>query len=136
MSPFLESDNRLPQFFNPNNNCRGPLFVDGDNIVIYDNSTEEFLFYHVSEDSYNKLNGVPVNLSHNIVWVSIAYNDIALVKMKEDFLECCICFEKIEEMHVLDPCGHSNVCDKCYAKNLTHCPTCRKKINKRIKVHI
>lgn len=38
--------------------------------------------------------------------------------------ECCICLEKIKELHLFD-CGHGNVCVECFKKyNQKNCPLC------------
>ena len=47
---------------------------------------------------------------------------------------CCICLTEKPEI-VLVPCLHKSVCLKCEEKGkLTTCPTCRRKITKKIKI--
>ena len=51
--------------------------------------------------------------------------------------ECGICFDEITELYTFVPCGHCNVCTKCYnAKNFKICPLCNSGITSRIKLYL
>ena len=52
--------------------------------------------------------------------------------------DCCVCYEQIEVKKVIVPCGHTNLCQKCYDKttNDRTCPTCRTPIDNFIKLYI
>ena len=52
-----------------------------------------------------------------------------------DGTACTICFERINELYALVPCGHTNLCCGCYNKhNIYNCPLCRENIDMRIKI--
>lgn len=43
------------------------------------------------------------------------------------YLECNICFERIDTTHSIIPCGHSNICEECFPK-FKICPYCKQNI--------
>ena len=53
---------------------------------------------------------------------------------REDKKECAVCMNDLPKpTHVLDPCGHMNLCGTCVSLVKT-CPTCRKTVVKAIRV--
>jgi len=63
-----------------------------------------------------------------------------ILEYEEDSLKrCIICCEVIIEKYVLVPCGHANICTKCYndlkqKDHSTCCPTCRQNVENYIKI--
>ena len=62
--------------------------------------------------------------------------DIKSIVNPNEELVCIYCMDELTETFALVPCGHTNLCTKCYTdQNLKHCPICRKDINMRIKIY-
>lgn len=63
------------------------------------------------------------------------FYEFMIVNPNEE-LVCIYCMDELTETFALVPCGHTNLCTKCYTdQNLKHCPICRKDINMRIKIY-
>lgn len=48
--------------------------------------------------------------------------------------KCIVCQDR-DVYYAFHPCGHTNVCDKCSEK-MSHCPTCRKLIENKMRVYL
>jgi len=65
---------------------------------------------------------------------SIIENKTDSDKKKIEDTTCSICLDPVTEIYALVPCGHTNLCSKCYTHQIYECPICRKDIEMRIKV--
>lgn len=55
------------------------------------------------------------------------------------YAECLCCFDIINcgNLHVMQPCGHANLCKTCYDENtITKCPLCREEIDEFQKIYL
>jgi len=110
------------------------MFIEND--VIITSSNDGNYLYNIKKDIYIKIDGNVVDLKDGIVHVYTKQCEIKLFKQKADDTECSICLNNLTETFALVPCGHTNLCTKCYTdQNLKHCPICRKDINMRIKIY-
>lgn len=51
-------------------------------------------------------------------------------------INCCICFEHLNIIYILIPCGHSQICYKCIDKLDHKCPICTKYFDNHIRVFL
>lgn len=57
-------------------------------------------------------------------------------------IKCVVCFELLGDIHVIEPCLHANVCEKCLAKITSalagaraKCPSCRVEITSTKRIY-
>ncbi len=55
--------------------------------------------------------------------------------MKKVVLECVVCTHELDELMMIEPCGHGRICRSCILK-IDDCPLCRKKIKGYKKVYL
>lgn len=48
--------------------------------------------------------------------------------------KCSICFSKTDKKNIIVPCGHTQFCETCIKGRFDHCPICRSKVEKVIKI--
>lgn len=109
------------------------MFVEQDIIIVHNDGN---YLYNIKKDTFINIDGSVLDLKDGIVHVYTKHNEIKLFKQKADDTECSICLNNLDEVFALVPCGHTNLCTKCYTdKSLLHCPICRKDINMRIKIY-
>lgn len=110
---------------------------DNDLIGIYQthtNNEKKYYIYDLKKDKEYPVNGSLVKIKNGIIHTIDNIGSIILQKIKID--ECHICFNELNENFALVPCGHTNVCSKCYGNNsLKKCPICDKEISMRIKIY-
>jgi len=111
------------------------MFSENDFVIAFKTWDENY-FYNIKKDTFTKIDGSVIDLKDGIIHVYTKQNEIKLLKQKADDIECSICLNNLTETFALVPCGHTNLCTKCYTdQNLKHCPICRKDINMRIKIY-
>jgi len=91
-------------------------------------------FEDIESLSSNDIQPIP-----NIATCPLSENYDILEYEEDSLKRCIICYEVIIEKYVLVPCGHANICAKCY-NDLKQkdppicCPTCRQNVENYIKI--
>jgi hypothetical protein len=124
------------------NKINGKIYqIYGDNIL-----------FNLGEYKFKCIYNIPTNtitdLDHNCVVMIddliICSTDLGQNSTKKpvEFKKlkingCELCSKPLDETYAFVPCGHTKVCNECYKlKIIVKCPTCNKKIDSRIQVHI
>jgi len=106
-------------------------------LVLFDDKiggkvTGKYYLYDADENTYTSICHEKFNLNNGMIY-SNTYKLLTIIDIRNGF-DCAVCFDPLHELHTLVPCGHTNVCTKCYnEQDFVQCPVCRKKINMRIK---
>ena len=136
------ADNHSKIDLSNNNFFQNILKITDDNISNssdndFKNDLEYDLRYDIRYDVKNdSIHDVKNGSIHDVKNGSIhdVKNDSRHDEPKNN-LQCIICLENIKVKYVLVSCGHTNVCASCIPKCDSKCPTCRRKIEKYIKLY-
>lgn len=110
---------------------------DDNFLVLFDDKiagkvTGKYYLYDAEENTYISIGHEKFNLNNGMIYAN-TYKLLTIIDVRNGF-DCAICLDPIRELHTLVPCGHTNVCAKCYnEQDLAKCPICRKEIVMQIK---